>query len=394
MRLYKRGKVWWFSLEFEGKRHQKTTKEKNRVKAEGIASAYRTKLAEGRVGIIERSPAPSLADAMNAFLKWSEVEHKEHPATYQRYRTSSKAILAYLKFKGKAIDEITPAMIEDYKAHRGRQSGRRTKRPIKPATVNRELACLKAMYFHALKDRHDFGNPVSEIAFLPENNEQNRVLTFEEQQKYLSAANDNLKDVAGLILETGMRPEEVYRIRSENVFLDQGYLFNPFGKTKAAKRKIPLNGTALNIVKKRMRAASGVYLFPHRKDADKPTLKANNAHDRALKKSKVRYFRLYDLRHTWATRAAESRQVDMATLAALLGHSKLNMVMRYAHPQEEHQIEAVKKLEKANAARQIAEFEKKKNGSEKSPATISATVPENPAVLEESKTEGKPQQIN
>jgi integrase len=112
------------------------------------------------------------------------------------------------------------------------------------------------------------------------------------------------------------------------------------------------------------------------------------------KKSKVRYFRLYDLRHTWATRAAESGQVDMPTLAALLGHSKLNMVVRYAHPEEEHQIEAVKKLEKANATRQIAEFEKKKKGSEKSPAAISATVPESPAVLEGSKIEGKSQQIN
>jgi len=74
------------------------------------------------------------------------------------------------------------------------------------------------MYFHALKDRPDFGNPVSEIEFLPENNEQNCVLTFEEQQKYLTAANDNLRDVATLIVETGMRPEEVYRIRIEKCF--------------------------------------------------------------------------------------------------------------------------------------------------------------------------------
>jgi hypothetical protein len=54
----------------------------------------------------------------------------------------------------------------------------------------------------------------------------------------------------------------------------------------------------------------------------------------------------------------------------------------------------VKKLEKANAARQIAEFEKKKNGAEKSPATISARVAENPANFSESKTEGKSQQIS
>ncbi len=74
---------------------------------------------------------------------------------------------------------------------------------------------------------------------------------------------------------------------------------------------------------------------------------------------------MYDLRHTWATRAAEAG-IDMPTLAALLGHSKLNMVMRYAHPQEKHQVEAVKRLEAINAAKEIAECEKA--------ATISATV--------------------
>jgi hypothetical protein len=53
----------------------------------------------------------------------------------------------------------------------------------------------------------------------------------------------------------------------------------------------------------------------------------------------------------------------------------------------------VKRLEKVNAARQIAEFDKKKQHQER-PATISATVPENSANFSESKTEGKAQQIN
>jgi integrase len=334
---------------------------------------------------------------MKAFLEWSRTEHKEHPATYQRYKTSSKPLGAFLKFR-RSIDEITPAIIEDYKAFRGRQSGKKTKRPITPATINRELACLKAMYFHALKDRHDFGNPVSGVDFLSENNEQNRVLTFEEQRKYLAAASDTLKDVASLMLETGMRPDEVYRIRVENVYPDQGYLFNPFGKTKAAKRKVPLNTLALAIVTRRLKTAKGVCLFPHRKDRDKPMLKVNNAHSTALLKSAVRAFRIYDLRHTWATRAAESRQVDPTTLAALLGHSKLNMVMRYVHPQEEHQAEAVKKLEAANAAKEIAEVEKQQKRSQarvsETVPTVSPTVPENPANFSEDKTEGKPNQIN
>jgi len=104
---------------------------------------------------------------------------------------------------------------------------------------------------------HAFKNPVSEVEFLTENNEQCRVLRWEEQRKYLAAASNTLKDVAALIFETGMRPEEVYRIRSENLSLEQAFLFNPYGKTKAARRKIPLNSSALAILKRRAETAKG-----------------------------------------------------------------------------------------------------------------------------------------
>lgn len=156
-----------------------------------------------------------------------------------------------------------------------------------------------------------------------------------------------------------MRPEEVYRLEAGNVAPDQAYLMVPFGKTKAARRRIPLTSTAVSILTRRVKDAKGKCLFAHRKDKDRPMLKVNDAHDTALKSSKVAPFRLYDLRHTWATRAAEGG-MDMATLAALLGHSKLNMVMRYAHPQEDHKKEAVRRLEEVNAAREIDEVERTK----------------------------------
>lgn len=70
----------------------------------------------------------------------------------------------------------------------------------------------------------------------------------------------------------------------------------------------------------------------------------NAAHTATVKRCKVAPFRLYDLRHTWATRSAMSG-VDLVTLAAMLGHSRIQMVLRYAHPTEEHQFAAMKKLE-------------------------------------------------
>jgi len=50
------------------------------------------------------------------------------------------------------------------------------------------------------------------------------------------------KDVATVILGTGMRPGEVYCLRWENVLLDRecGYLRVVEGKTKAAKRLLPM----------------------------------------------------------------------------------------------------------------------------------------------------------
>jgi len=41
------------------------------------------------------------------------------------------------------------------------------------------------------------------------------------------------------------------------------------------------------------------------------------------------------------------------TLAAMLGHAKINMVMRYARPTQDHQSSAMDGLEQYNALEQI-----------------------------------------
>ncbi|HEX8287105.1 MAG TPA: tyrosine-type recombinase/integrase [Pyrinomonadaceae bacterium] len=56
-------------------------------------------------------------------------------------------------------------------------------------------------------------------------------------------------------------------------------------------------------------------------------------------------FRLYDCRHTFATRVLDSG-IDLLTLAAMLGHSSLDQVMRYAHPSETRKNDAIKQMQK------------------------------------------------
>jgi integrase len=275
-------------------------------------------------------------------LSASEQQHAAHPNTHRRYVISSVPLK---KFFGDApIDRISPEDVEKYKLSRLKIKSKKTNRKLRPATINRELACLKALLNRSIKDDVIVKNPVSRVKFLPEDNEQMRVLTMEEQNLYLLAASQPLQDVARLMLETGMRPEEVYRIKRENVNLEQGYIFNPYGKTKAARRKIPLNNASFDLIKRRCEKIKGSYLFQGRTEEDTPIVKVNKAHYGALERSKVAKFRLYDLRHTWATRAAMAG-VDLVTLAAMLGHSRIQMVLRYAHPTEDHQFQAMQKVE-------------------------------------------------
>jgi integrase len=84
--------------------------------------------------------------------------------------------------------------------------------------------------------------------------------------------------------------------------------------------------------------------------ADEEVSALTPIHRGAITRAKLEPFRIYDLRHTFATRATEAG-VDIMTLATLLGRSRVRMVMRYAHPTEEHQLNALGKLEIDRAAR-------------------------------------------
>ena len=115
------------------------------------------------------------------------------------------------------------------------------------------------MFNLAIKVDVPVKNPISKTGAkaVQENAEKNRTLTFGEQDKYLAVATPMLRDVASLMLETGMRPEEVCRIQPRNVNLIASTLFNPYAKTKAAKRLIQLTDGARSILEARMSACKG-----------------------------------------------------------------------------------------------------------------------------------------
>lgn len=354
MCIYRRkgSKIWRYNFWWNGDHIDGTTSQANKRIAQQIESARKTEFSMAQVGIVRPKAPPPFDSSMKQFLLNSEQHHSAHPSTARRYKTSSKALVAF--FGNVRLDRLGSEQVNEFIHLRLSHNSKRTKRKLSPAAINRELACGKAMYNYFIKSELVSRNPFSLVKFLSEPNDAFTIINYEEQRKYLLAASQPLRDIATLMLETGMRPEEVYRLKRENVNLDGGYLTNPYGKTKAAKRKLPLTSTSRFVLEGRMSDSKNTYLFPKLGNPDQPLPKINQAHNRAVTSAGLRRFRLYDLRHTWATRAAMSG-VDLVTLAALLGHSKIVMVQRYVHPTEQHQVEAMRRLERFNVEAEMKE---------------------------------------
>lgn len=195
-------------------------------------------------------------------------------------------------------------------------------------------------------------NPAQEVKQLKANERSFHVISTEEEKLYLLAAPQPLQDVAILMLESGMRCGEVYCVRRQDISLDKGFLQVVKGKTDASIRQVHLSERARKVLQYRMNKFAGENLFPQNDvDGQKATITLDRLHSETVRKLGLK-FRLYDARHTFASRAVEDG-IDLLVLASILGHSNLKMVMRYAHPSETFKADAIRKMEKNRKAKAV-----------------------------------------
>ena len=97
--------------------------------------------------------------------------------------------------------------------------------------------------------------------------EVGRELTIDQETeaKLLAVAKQPMKDVLIAIQDTGMRPEEVFRIRMEHIDWSQRLIFNPNGKTKAARRHVPISERILELLMVRCSDKREGWLFHRRR---------------------------------------------------------------------------------------------------------------------------------
>jgi integrase len=352
MALYKRpnSRFYWMKFTFDGQLVQQSTKCSNKRDALQVEAAFRHELALGRIGIEPKVKAPTFIKAVDDFLVWSKVEHAAQPNTYRRYYFSGELLKKY--FGMVKVDKIQKKDIENFIAWRAGQTSRKTKDFITRETINNELLTLKIILKRLVESKILRSNPAFGVKQLKANDRNYHVITHEEEKRYLLAAPQPLQDVAILMLETGMRCGEVYQLRRCDVSLDKGFLQVVKGKTDSSVRQVHLSDTAQAVLRYRMDKFTGENLFPQNDiDGREATRTLDRMHLETIKKLEFK-FRLYDARHTFASRAVENG-IDLLVLASILGHSNLKMVMRYAHPSEGFKADAIRKMENNKKAKAV-----------------------------------------
>lgn len=284
-----------------------------------------------------------LSDAADLFLKAIQPDY-EREKTWKRIGVSLRAVATFAG-PGFPVTGLCSDFIEDFK--RGRL------RTLKPVSVRHDLINLGLFVRYAKRREWLAVDPLDGVRIPSDKNAVHiRVLTDDEERRYLDGARPSrqLYALARLMLATGMRPGEARMLRVGDLNLANSTVSVRQGKSRSARRTLKLVGESGAVLADlAARRPVNHFLFKGRGDGTRPAALMNNSHHSACLRAGLvdelgrRDIRIYDLRHTFATRMA-ARGMPLTTLAAILGHSNLRCVLCYVHPNQDAMDEALLKF--------------------------------------------------
>jgi integrase len=251
--IYKRGRsIYWYRFQWKGELIRESTKQGNDKVARQMEAAHRTALAKGEVGIREKKTLPTLSEfCSQRFETWAKTTFEESARkSWLWYRTGIRSLLSYKPLANARLNEITGESVSEF-------AGYRQARGLQVSTVNSSLRVLRSILHRAV----EWGvlEVVPKIKLLPGERRRDRVVTHEEEARYLAAAREPLASIAAVLADTGLRPEECFRLRWEAIAWvngRHGTLLVTHGKTAAARRILPMTPRVRGILEGRWEAAS------------------------------------------------------------------------------------------------------------------------------------------
>jgi site-specific recombinase XerD len=308
---------------YEGRFVRKPTKTTDGKLAQKIYHKVMADVIEGKW--FEKLPGEGITfkEMVEKYL----AEHSSRSKSASSYRRDKSLATHLLGFFGELMTmKVTPGDIAEYKTKR-REEGAAAQ------TVNLELALMRHCYNLAIRE---WGwvreNPVHKVSREKVNNLIERWLTFEEEEKLLSASPKWLQEILILGIETGLRQSELLGLEWYRVDLLRK-TFTILEQKNKGKDTLPLNERALEILKarSRVRHIKSNLVFYTQNGTPVHARNLLRAFYSAAKKAGVQSVRWHDAtRHTFATRLAQAG-VDIYTIQKLGRWKSISMVMRYAH---------------------------------------------------------------
>lgn len=348
MSIYKRDRIYWYKFMWDGEMVRESTRQTNQNTARQMEAAHRASLAKGEVGIRDRKLIPTVKNfCIERVEPWakSTFEHAS-PKTWLWYAFGVNSVKNSKTLANLKLNEIGPELVAEYaseRQHDGLQIG----------SVNSCLRALRRVLHLAVEWGVLETSP--KVKFLSGEHRRERVITLKEEALYLAAALPLLLDVSLVLFDTEMRPEECHCLKWENINWDggrNGMLLITKGKTKAARRVLPLSPRVRIVLENRWRLVGepgeGWVWAAETKDGHINHDSVKLQHKKALKLAQIRPFEVYSIRHTFLTRLGESG-CDAWTLARIAGHSNISISQRYVHPSEDAVLNALSRLSGHNS---------------------------------------------
>ena len=125
-------------------------------------------------------------------------------------------------------------------------------------------------------------------------------------------APEHLRNVVRIITETGLRVyKELMSMKKDQLDLDNAVVWIPDSKTPNGVAEVPLTPLAVQAFRAQLGIGGlGPFLFPSDKNQSGHQRTLKTVWHKTLKRAKVPYFRIYDLRSTYATRLSAGGVAD------------------------------------------------------------------------------------
>jgi len=323
MSLFKKGQIWYIDYYVDGKRRREAVGPNLKMAERALAKRH-VQLAEHRFLDITKSPKISFEELSKIYMEYA----KANKISWSRDKHSIRRLTN--AFGGKPISQITPLALENYKSLRLKEAA--------PATVNRELACLKHMFTKAIQWHMAPVNPVKQVRMLKENNQRLRYLSNDEVQRLLNELAPHIRPVVLCALYTGMRRGEILNLTWADVDLKLGIIFVRHSKN-GEKREVPISSSLAEVLIALPRNSEHVFSV----GTGNRMRSVREGFNNATKRAGILNFTFHDLRHTFASHLVMSG-VDILAVKELLGHKSIAMTLRYAHLSPDHKRRAVESL--------------------------------------------------